>query len=240
LIAAEARIRRRFAPGFVLDDEVLGLTASTPSGGIVVYIHPDRLDQVVRAHRERPLAIAAYLHGVACHELTHADGRMGQGHSEEYVAAREDLGHATGHLLPAIAVLVQGVLRLPVKVSEEQKRIAALERQLARARTARQEGRRAAAEVARLQAAVNEARAGLAAAEAESARVRATCEARCPTCTCADPAERVLKAAAGAVVANPPAGLDSAYVAAFVDRHREYLVALVRAGPTRHIPGASP
>ena len=65
LVAAEARIRRRFKPGFVLDDELLGLTTSTSSGSNVVYIHPDRLEQVIKAHRERPLAIAAYLHGVA-------------------------------------------------------------------------------------------------------------------------------------------------------------------------------
>ncbi|MCK6527705.1 hypothetical protein L6R50_09120 [Myxococcota bacterium] len=239
LIAAEARIRRRFKPGFVLDDELLGLTTSTPSGGNVVYIHPDRLDQVVRAHRERPLAIAAYLHGVACHELTHLDGRMGQGHSEEYVAAREDLGHATGHLLPAIAILVEGVLRLPVKVTEEQKRIAALERQLARARAARLEERRSATEVARLQAALDDARAALAEAEAESARVRVASEARCPTCGCADPAALVLDAAAAAVAARPPAGVDAAYVAAFVGRHRDRLVALVRAGLARPGIGAS-
>lgn len=100
LVAGEARIRRRFKPGFVLDDEVLGLTTSTPAGTSVVYIHPDRLEQVIKAHWERPLAVAAYLHGVACHELTHLDGRMGMGHSEEFVASREDLGHATGHLLP--------------------------------------------------------------------------------------------------------------------------------------------
>jgi hypothetical protein len=32
LVAAEARIRRRFKPGFVLDDELIGLTTSTPAG----------------------------------------------------------------------------------------------------------------------------------------------------------------------------------------------------------------
>ncbi|MCK6529730.1 hypothetical protein L6R50_19965, partial [Myxococcota bacterium] len=240
LIAAEARIRRRFAPGFVLDDEVLGLTASTPSGGTVVYIHPDRLDQVIRAHRERPLAIAAYLHGVACHELTHADGRMGEGHSEEYVAAREDLGHATAHLLPVLAVLAQNVLRLPARPTVDQTRIAALERQIARARAGKQAGRRSAVEVARLQAALKEARAALAQAVAESSRTRAASEARCATCGGADPAERVLRAATAAVVAHPPAGVDSAYIAAFTDRHHERLVALVRAGLTRHVPGATP
>ena len=130
-------------------------------------------------------AIAAFLHGGACHERTHLDGRMGQGHSEEFVAAREDLGHATRHLLPAIAVLVQKVLGLPVKPTDEQKRIAALERQLARAREARQDGRRAGTKVARLQRALDEARTALADAEAESARVRAACAEPCGTCACA-------------------------------------------------------
>jgi len=230
LVATEARIRRRFKPGFVLDDELLGLTTSASSGSIVVYIHPDRLQQVIKAHRERPLAIAAYLHGVACHELTHADGRMGKGHSEEFVAAREDLGHATGHLLPAIAVLVQNVLGLPVKPSEDQRHIARLEGQLARTRSQAKDGRRGAAEVARIQGELAEARAALAEAEAESARVRAACDRACGTCRCADPAERVIDLAATAIATRPPAGVDADYVMGFVGRHRGQLAAIVRAG----------
>jgi hypothetical protein len=232
LVAGEARIRRRFKPGFVLDDELIGLTTTTPGGAAVVYLHPDRFEQVVKAHRERPLAIAAYLHGVACHELTHLDGRMGQGHSEAFVSAREDLGHATGHLLPAIAVLVQKVLALPVKPTEDQRRIATLERQLARAREARQDGRRSAAEVARLQRALDEARAALAEAEAESARVRAACDAPCGTCACAaadEPAVRVVDAAVGALLSRPPAGVAADEVASYARRHRASLIGLVRA-----------
>jgi hypothetical protein len=232
LVAAEARIRRRFKPGFVLDDELLGLTTTTPSGSTVVYLHPDRFEQVVKAHRERPLAIAAFLHGVACHELTHADGRMGRGHDEGFVAAREDLGHATGHLLPAIAVLVQKVLGLPVKATDDQKRIAALERQLARAREARTNGQRSAALVARLQRELDEARAEQAEAEEESARVRTACGERCGTCACAsgeEPAVRVVDAAVGALLARPPVGVEAEEVASFARRHRERLVGLVRA-----------
>ena len=229
LVASEARIRRRFKPGFVLDDELLGLTTSSGGGSTVVYIHPDRLQQVIKAHRERPLAIAAYLHGVACHELTHADGRMGKGHSEEFVAAREDLGHATGHLLPAIAVLVQNVLGLPAKPSEDQRRIARLETQLGRAREQAKGGKRVSTEVGRLEGELAEARAALAAAEAESARVRASCDRACGTCRRADPAERVLDVAVGVLAAHPPAGLDLDYVEAFVDRHRPRLLDLVRA-----------
>jgi len=186
LVAAEARIRRRFKPGFVLDDELLGLTTSSASGTNVVYLHPDRFAQVVKAHGQRPLAIAAFLHGVACHELTHLDGRMGEGHSEEYVAAREDLGHATGHLLPAIAVLLTKVLGLKLKPTDEQKQIGKLERQLARARSKTKGSKRAQAVVERLEAELGRVRAELAEALERSAETRAACGHACPTCEGAD------------------------------------------------------
>ncbi len=113
VIASEARLRRRFKPGFVLDDQVIGLASRSARGELVISLNPDRFAEVVKAHRERPVAIAAFLHSVAVHELTHADGRMGQGHDEAYISAREDLGHATAHLLPAIAALVSRLLELP-------------------------------------------------------------------------------------------------------------------------------
>ncbi len=186
LVAAEARIRRRFKPGFVLDDELIGLTTSSASGMNVVYLHPDRFAQVVKAHKQRPLAIAAFLHGVACHELSHLDGRMGEGHSEEYVSAREDLGHATGHLLPAIAVLVTKVLGLKLKPSEEQKQIGKLERKLAAARSKARGSKRAQADVSRLEAELAQARAELADALERSAEARASCGHACSTCEGAD------------------------------------------------------
>lgn len=232
LVAAEARIRRRFKPGFVLDDELLGLTTSTSSGSNVVYIHPDRLEQVIKAHRERPLAIAAYLHGVAVHELTHLDGRMGKGHSEEYVASREDLSHATGHLLPAIAVLVQRVLGLPVKPTDEARRIERLERELAKARSAAKSSKRAGAQVERLQRELDAARAELAAAVAESRAVGGECGRACAAC-CGSPAERVLDGALLALQASPPAGLEAADVAAFAKRNRASLLGIVEAAVAR-------
>jgi len=207
LVAAEARIRRRFKPGFVLDDELLGLTTSSASGTNVVYLHPDRFAQVVKAHKQRPLAIAAFLHGVACHELTHLDGRMGEGHSEEYVAAREDLGHATGHLLPAIAVLVTKVLGLKLKPTEEQKQIGNLERQLERVRAKAKGSNRAQAEVTKLEAELERARAELAAALEQSAEVRVSCGHACPTC-------------AGAAWSTPGTRLRGTTVAEWVEAWR--------------------
>jgi hypothetical protein len=151
LVAAEARIRKRFKPGFVLDDNLLGLTTRTDRGTTVIYIQPDKLAQVAKAHRERPIAVAAYLHGVACHELTHADaGRThANGHDERFVVAREDLGAATAHLLPAIAVLVTKVLRLPERESDEAKRLARLDRQVSELREGAKEAKRVLAAVTR-------------------------------------------------------------------------------------------
>lgn len=116
LVAAEGRIRSRFTPGFVLDDSCNGLAAkeATPTGEkrAVIYVHPDTLKAVVLAHKHRPLSIAYWLHGLACHELSHLDGRMGDGHSENFITAREELGFATSHLLIPISELVTRVLSL--------------------------------------------------------------------------------------------------------------------------------
>lgn len=135
IIASEAKIRRRFKPGFILDDTKMGLVASG-NRLAVIYIHPDRFAQAIKVHKARPLALAAYVHGLAVHELTHLDGRMGDGHSEDFTVAREDMGAATAHLLPAIAILLSRVLRLDVKDAPEVKQIRSLERRLERATAA--------------------------------------------------------------------------------------------------------
>lgn len=215
LIAAEARIRKRFKPGFVLDDNLLGLTTRTDRGMTVIYIQPDKLAQVAKAHRERPIALAAYLHGVACHELTHADaGRThANGHDERFVVAREDLGAATAHLLPALAVLVTKVLRLPERESEEAKRVSRLERQVAELREGAKEAKRVLATVTR-------ERDRLAAAAITPPAL--TPEVR------GNRAERLLDVAVGALWAAPPPGIDPEYVEGFVARHRGTLLGIVR------------
>ena len=181
------------------------------------------------------MAIAAFLHGVAVHELTHLDGRMGRGHDESFVVAREDLGHATGHLLPAIAVLVTKVLGLPVKPGVEAKRIAALERQLARAKAERVEGRNAQAAVARLQADLAEAQRELAEARDDSARVQLSCSAHCARCD--DPAVPILNAAAAALRTARPAGADAEYVEGFLQRYSEKLRIVVVGALAELDPG---
>lgn len=158
LIGQEARIRRRFRPDFVLDDEAVGLTETTPGGQNVIYVHPDRLAEVVRAHRERPITLAAFLHGLACHELAYLDGRMGQGHDEEYIVAREDLGAATAHLLPVIARLAVRVLKLPESEAPAREENEKLRTRLAKLEAVQDEQRRCRRRLARCEGALVEAR----------------------------------------------------------------------------------
>ncbi len=223
LVATEAQIRRRFKPGFILDDELLGLTTSSGSGANVIYLHPDRFKQVVKAHKQRPLAIAAFLHGIAVHELTHLDGRMGEGHSEAYVAAREDLGAATAHLLPAIAVLVTNLLRLPQKKSDEQKRLERLERSLVRAKEKAKGCKQAKAQVPELQAEIAQLRTELDQALQTSGAPRPG----------GDKASAVLDRVAAVLRDQPPAGVEPTHIDRFLNTHRPALLGLVRAGLQR-------
>ena len=218
LVAVEARIRKRFKPGFVLDDNLLGLTTRTDRGATVIYIQPDKFAQVAKAHRERPIAVAAYLHGIACHELTHADaGRThANGHDERFIVAREDLGAATAHLLPALAVLVTKVLRLPEKDSDEAKRLGRLDRQVAELRDGAKEAKRVLAAVTRER-------------DRLSGELVVARQGGGPSVAAASSrAERLLEVAVGALRARPPAGVDVAYVEGFVGRNRGALLGIVR------------
>lgn len=204
LVASEARMRRSFRPGFVLDDNVVAEAIERPGGRRFVFIHPDRFAQVVKAHRERPLALAAFLHGVAVHELTHLDGKMGDGHDEEFIARREDLGAATAHLLPAIAVLVGRLLRLP-EVGE-------------------------GARVARLEKVVGELREKAGVAKRELAIVVRERDRLARGQPQGGPMRNGLqfyKLVVDAVIGSPPPGWTRAEVSAFVQRNEGTLLGMV-------------
>lgn len=212
LVASEARIRRSFRPGFVLDDAVVAEAIERPGGRRFVFIHPDRFAQVVRAHRERALAIAVFLHQTSVHELSHLDGKMGQGHDEEWVARREDLGAATAHLIPAIAVLVTKLLRLPEKESDDAKRAARLERQVAELRDGAKEAKRVLATVVR-----------------ERDRLAGAVDARAGVAGGGSRAEQLLEVAVVALRARPPPSVDRAYLDSFLRRQRTALLGMVAA-----------
>ncbi len=204
LVAAEARLRRRFVPGFLLDDEVAGMAESRQGKPPVIYINPDKLAAVIKAHRERPIAIAAYVHGVAVHELTHLDIGLGSGHTEKYIVAREDLGAATAHLLPAIAILATRLLALPVKEGEDSRRVAKLERQLRAAQDA----------LKRKDTDHKAARAELRRVQAELQRVRGP----------VDDAEALVDELEAGLIRSPPTGVTGRYMAAFFVRNRPRLL----------------
>ena len=111
MVAQVGKIRDRFYPGFVLDDSVGGLAAKGTA--TVVYIHPDRFKAQVKEFAQKPSAIAYYLHALACHELAHVEAGLGEGHGEEYVAKRENLGETTASLLGPIEEAVVQILKLP-------------------------------------------------------------------------------------------------------------------------------
>lgn len=136
MVATAARIRRKFIAGFVLHDKKMAMTESIGRRNLV-YIHPDRFASAVKANKERPMAVAGYLHGLACHELTHVDGRMGDGHNEEFISSREDLGAATSYLLPAFAVLAEKLLKLTPPETNAEREVKRLRKALAKAKEAR-------------------------------------------------------------------------------------------------------
>lgn len=172
LITAEIGMKRRFYPGFLLDDEYGGMAAIGATGP-VVYIHPDRFAEIIAAHKERPVTIASYLHGLACHELSHLDGRMAKGHGEEFVSAREAMQRTTAHLIEPLSTLIPRILSLPVRESPEQKLIRKLRSQLERQKGAQTELRE------KLRRAVEDlAAANLAASRAAARSSEATCPCR--------------------------------------------------------------
>ena len=124
LIAQEARITIPFRPGFVLDDTVRAVATSTGTAGVdqrsYILANPDELAATVKVHKDRPAAIAAWLHNVGLHELVHLP-RMGRGHNEEFITEREAVAVQTGHLLPAIEQIVIKVFGLKPKPTARDK-----------------------------------------------------------------------------------------------------------------------
>lgn len=222
LICQEARIRKTFKPGFVLDDAVLAKVSTTGKYDRgIVYIHPDMAQQIIKAHKTRPLAIASYLFNLACHELTHLDGRMGDGHGEEFVSAREDLAAGTGHLLPAIAVLVVNLLSLPKTEMVDAKEMERVRKMLDAAKASRDELRKKVREFERAQP------KDCPEPEQEEQDPPEVEEEREPLDLA--PAESVLSRALATVEANLPSGFERSYFNGFVSRNRDSLLQIVAA-----------
>lgn len=148
-IAKALRQAMMFSPsrvgiGFVLDDKLLGLCRNDAE---FVMINPEPLEAVVDKFRDRPFIAASYIHGIACHELAHADqiSRHGNGnHNRDWSIDREAFASSTLFLLPLIEEAGAKLLKMkkrhrakpqpkqPDKAAMDQ--IAALETALAEAR----------------------------------------------------------------------------------------------------------
>lgn len=112
-IIYEANLNLEFQSGFILDDQLIGmciLDHDTRVNRIV--LNPYRLEEFRRKHEAEPLQVAAWIHAVAVHELTHADGLMGHGHDDVYAIQREALGAKTFGLLPRLSQITLHVLKL--------------------------------------------------------------------------------------------------------------------------------
>lgn len=197
MVASELNIPKLFVAGFVLDDDVVAL-ARAANGRIAVYINPDQFEVVRKASIGHPLTLAMFLLHTAVHELTHVDGRMGQGHDEEFIAAREDNGQKVAPLMVAVAALAQRILRLPE--SSDQKAMRKLRERLARVRE-------------ELQAARGQLRKAGARPDPAQKRERA-----------AD----LVDLLEGQLLGTPPDGVDPGYVAGFFSRNRGELIKMVR------------
>lgn len=98
--------------GFVLDREALGLTDSS---GSFVMVNPHALARVADNYRDRPFIVAAWIHGVACHEIAHAmriAEASSAAHNESWSIMREMLADSTLFLLPVIEDACSRLLKL--------------------------------------------------------------------------------------------------------------------------------
>jgi hypothetical protein len=112
LIARMAGIKATFRPGFVFNDERGAECVIQGYKPALILLNPQYAYAYIKAHKERPGAIAAYLMGIAAHEMAHLSrgeqsaGKHEYAHGDEYAGERERLGDITAVLGPAVAVLV--------------------------------------------------------------------------------------------------------------------------------------
>lgn len=133
LVHAAADVAYPVRTGFVLDRTARGL-CTREHGHVYVLVNPESFDAFVQNNKARPLSIAAFLHGVASHELAHA-GLIGSGHNEDWAVQREDIGFKTTELLPVIEAAVLKVLRLR-DPNKQRGRLTKLQARLAQAEAA--------------------------------------------------------------------------------------------------------
>lgn len=149
----------RLGVGFVLDSEVLGLTRQD---GKFVMVQPLAFEKIAEVYRDRPFVVAAWLHGVACHEIAHAmemQGKGNNGHDQDWSIIRENLASETLFLLSVIEAACAKLLKLKkprkrreigASAGDVDARVARLESALAEARVQVDEAKAAEGQRTRL------------------------------------------------------------------------------------------
>lgn len=97
-------------PGFVLDDDAVAMYIPQIA---TIAVNPFFFKQAKESYNNSR-DLAAYLHGLICHELAHAIQGVGHGgqdgHNEAFSITREDIAFNTYSLIPAFSRLLSEVL----------------------------------------------------------------------------------------------------------------------------------
>lgn len=124
LIARMGAIKSAFKPGFVFNDQRGAECAIQYGKPALILLNPQYAYAYIKANKERPWAIAAYILGIAAHEMAHlsrgeqSTGKHEYAHGDDYAQERERLGDITAVLGPAVAVLVVKLLGIKDPAAE--------------------------------------------------------------------------------------------------------------------------
>jgi hypothetical protein len=112
LVADVYQPERQFYPGFVLDDDVIAMYVPSIAS---IMVNPFFFKNAKSSYNNAQ-DLAAYLHGLICHEMAHMVRGLshGDGHDEKFSIIREDIASKTYPLLPAFARLISEVLDMPL------------------------------------------------------------------------------------------------------------------------------
>jgi len=111
VIDTYGQVQGRVYPGFVLNDDVIAIYIPKIS---TIGINPFFFKQAKKGYNNSR-DLAAYLHGLICHELAHYVYGVGHGdgHDEGFSIIREDIAVRTYPLIPAFSRLLSEVLGIP-------------------------------------------------------------------------------------------------------------------------------
>lgn len=112
VIDTYGQVHKEIYPGFVLADDTIAIYIPQID---TIAVNPFFFQQAKDSYNNSR-DLAAYLHGLICHELAHAirgTGHGSNGHDEQFSIIREDIAFHTYSLIPAFSRLLSEVLGIP-------------------------------------------------------------------------------------------------------------------------------